>query len=223
MAIKRYSRRSYRKKPTYRRKYARRMKRTMRGTNAPVVSFKRTMWMHNWQFSAAATTNFWRYYNVNMDNLPNLAEYQALFDQYRVNGVRLQFRPKWDSADAGPSGSSGQSMIYATIFKDPLSILTPIGTYSTTNFNTFLENANGRVVTKQCNKPFSIYYKPYTPSADIATNGRFLKTPWLSLANATSALQRGFHIFLNDANFAANTTLSFDVILTLYFQTRGNK
>lgn len=222
MAIKLRSRRSYRKKSMYKRKYTRRMKRTG-GTNAPPVSFKRTVWMHNWQFGAAATTNFWRYYNVNMDNLSNLAEYQALFDQYKVNGVKLQFRPKWDGADAGPSGSSGQNMVYATIFKDPLSILTPTGTYSTATLNTFLENANGKITTRQCNKPFSVYYKPFTPSADIASNGRFLKTPWLSLANATSALQRGFHVFLNDSNFSANSTLSFDVILTLYFQCRGNK
>lgn len=221
-----YRRRSYRKKkPSYKRKrYTRRLKRTPTtvGFGKP-VSFKRTVYLSNWAFSSVSTNGFWRYNFMTFDAITNASEYKALFDQYKINGVKFQFRPRWSGADAQQTATPGQNMVYASIYHDPESDITPSGTYTSTTFNTFLENANGKVRTVKCDKPFSVYFKPAVPDSGMVTNGRYLRSPWLSCLNASGLGHRGFHLFLNDANFSASSSITFDIIATVYFQMRGSK
>lgn len=212
-----------RKRATTRRMY-RRSRLTRRSpAYGPVTSFKRTVYLSNWAFSSVSTSGFWRYNFMTFDAITNSAEYKSLFDQYRINGVKFQFRPRWSGADAQQTATPGQNMVYASIYIDPESEITPAGTYMSTTFNTFLENANGKVRTVKCDKPFTVYYKPAVPDSGMVTNGRYLKSPWLSMTNATSLGHRGFHLFFNDANFSAASSITFDIVATVYFQCRGNK
>lgn len=193
----------------------------------PQVSLKRTFWAEYWPFGTASVDNFWRYYTPAISTLPNLAEYQALFDQYKVNGVKLTLRPRWtgfDGADGTTSGTTNKPLQNVHYIIDPLSQITRSGTYSSATFNSFCEHGNVKTVTG--NRTISIYFKPkHNEDAGTGiTNAKLVGPSWLSLASATTVVNQGVHIFLQDPNFAnAGAGWGYDVFFTFYMQLRGMK
>lgn len=192
----------------------------------PTLSLKRTFWYEYWSFGTATVDNFWRYYQPPMAILPNLSEYSALFDQYKINGIKITLRPRWTGFDGADTTSTASNKPLQSVhyIVDPLSQITRAGTYGASTFNTFCENGNVKSVVGV--KPINIYWKPmHNEDAGTGiTNARLVGPRYLSFASATNVQQNGVHIFLQDPNFAnAATGWGYDVFFTYYFQVRGMK
>lgn len=192
----------------------------------PSVSLKRTFWFEYWSFSTASIDGFWRFYQPTMATMPNLSEYTALFDQYKINGVKVTLRPRWtgaDGSDATTAGTTNKPLQSVHYIVDPLSQVSRSGAYTSSTFNSFCENGNVKSV--QGIKPIDIYWKPmHNEDAGGTSTARFVGPRYLSLKDATAVQQSGVHIFLQDPNFAnAGAGWGYDVFFTFYFQLRGMK
>lgn len=226
MAIRRYKR-SMRK-----RGYKRRLRRTMgRLVKSPrfnnVLNVKRTFWLENWSLSTVATSNFWRYYTFTLAQLPSYTEFTNIFDTFKLRGVKVTFRPRYDSfsgentTDTTLPGITNQAGNYVHVINDPYSTVTPSGTYTTTNLNSFLENGN--VKTHNGNRPFSFYVRPcvdsYVSGSSTASRKR---SPWMQTNNAPQ-VHNGAHIFLQDINMTGTSGNSYDVFYTFYLSFKNLK
>lgn len=184
----------------------------------PKLAIKRTQYMGSWQFATTTTNDFWRYVTMDTSWINNFAELAAVFDEYKVNGIKVTYRPRYDTVQVGQGPQA-----YAHVLIDPASTLIPLGTYSSANLNTFLENQG--VKTYTLNRPFSIYYKPRVMdqvqgggTAAVASLPKYIRT------TETAVLFRGYHIFLQQNNMAAtNANVILDVFVTVYATLRNLK
>lgn len=211
-------RKTYRKRPT--RKYGKRMTKRMSTIkrSTPTIRVARKFFTSTWNWGTASTVDFWRYYIIKPSDMPNWGEYSAVFDEYRINAVKVTFLPRYDSVDA----SSSTVVPNAHIIIDPASTMIPSGTYTSANLNTLLENSGVR--TKRLNKPVSVYFKPKIAiqafggaTNVLQTSTKFLKT------NDTSVDYRGFHIFVQPTNFDTPTNCKLDVFYTYYVTFRNTR
>lgn len=115
--------RRYRRKPAYRRK--RIMKRPgARVTN--VHAFKRKVVLGNVTAynNGGVTTNAATAFSFKLSDLPQYTDFTALFDQYKITGVKLDFIPfadnvSWEVASNGASISApGGPLMIATDYDD---------------------------------------------------------------------------------------------------------
>lgn len=188
--------------------------------------------------STTATSNFWRYQTVSLDsgfqqfdvggttltNLTNLAEYQALFDEYKLSAYKVTLIPKFvDYAQQqGIAYNSTALVPYICIVKDPQSKLVPTGVWSATTLNTLLENG-GKIY--RADRPINIYMRPkvteqYGSGADRYVSPKFTD---LSSAAGTSMPHRGFHMFVFVGTWvsAQMANLAWDVRTTYYLKFKN--
>lgn len=211
-------------KPKRRRGQRRRLvPRTLRAAIRP-LHIKRTYYNGSWTWGNAATSDFWRYYAFTTAQINNFAEIANVFDEYRINGIKVTFRPRYDSVtNPSAAGTLTQPQAYAHILVDPASTLLPSGTYGSTSLNTFLENQGVR--TKTLNRPFSVYFKPKVQDQLLGggTATRVVKPTYLKTTE-TGVDHRGFHIYLQQNAFATgNTNIVLDVFFTFYLSLRNLK
>ena len=190
-----------------------------------VVSFNRTFYYENWTPSTATTAGFWKYYGFRLNQLPNYTEITALFDRYKINAIKVTFRPRFDNfagndtTDTTLPGVTAQGTTMMHIIADPDSIVTPSGTYTIGTLNSFLEN--GSVKTHDGTKPISVYFRPKvnrTVGAEDA--GSRIRAPWHT---ATNVSHFGFHAFMQDVNMTGTFNQSYDVFVTYYMMAAGLK
>lgn len=207
------ARRAYKR----RRAMTRRIPRAPRAPRAPGVMLKRTNYVGNWTFGTATTNDFWRYLAYDMTSFNAFAEFAAVFDEYKVNAIKVTFRPAYDSTLPDTVGIQA----YAHTIIDPGSTLLPSGTYNSTALNIFLQNDG--VKSKTLNKPFSVYYKPKVLDQVFSTGtaGALRSSPWVRTTE-TGPVYRGFHMFLQQNNFGtANTQVKLDMFVTYYISFRN--
>lgn len=238
MAVKRRrpsGRRTRRPYKRARRSYKRRGMKYRRGRGRiAMLSVKRTCWVGSFTPSTAATTNFWTYQKPTLgsafaDNsgaltgLSNLAEYTPLFDQYKINGIRLHFKPRfmnYNLDQLNPTiGVSLKDMPYVSVIMDPKSNVLPTGAYTAATINTFLEQGN--VKTRRADKPFSVYLKPMVVEQFGGGANRYIRFPWTDSSN-TTVPQLGYHLFFHNQNFATAFN-TYDVFATYFLQWKGMK
>lgn len=185
----------------------------------PGFMCKRVLYNGSWTFSTASTAGFWRYNAITTGQINNFTELAALFDEYKICGVKFTYRPRYDNVDAASATTSPQG--YALINIDPTSEIVVTGAYSAATENGFLEQAVN-VRTKSLSRPFSIYYRPKI--SDTVTSGNaYQNAPWLSVTS-TATLHRGFHMFLHVNNLSTSSTnLVLDEFITVYVRMRGRK
>lgn len=215
-------------KKTYRKKRAYRKKRSMNIVRRSKMRFasaklhlKRSNYIGNWAFSTALTSGFWRYFSVTMANYNNFAEMAAVFDEYRVNAIKLTLRPRYDSVEASSTASFPQAYLHYIV--DPGTTLVPSGTYASGTLNTFLENDN--VKTRTFNKPVNIYFKPKASDQLFGggTASRVVKGGWIKTTE-TAVDFRGVHLFIQGNNFAnVGTQCQIDQFVTFYCSFRNPK
>lgn len=224
-AYARRSRRPFNARPLKRRRVMRRRSAGYMSTRRPGIprtpkmTFKRTMFIYNWTMATTTTNDFWRYFEPNLSDLPDLSQYQDIFDEYKINAFKYTFRPRYDTTTSGNSSSIPQA--YAHIIKDPGSTVSPSGLYGSATLNSFL--ANGNVKSYTLNRPFSVYMKPRVyQEMSASTTGLQLAKPRFFRIGDTLIRHRGFHIMLQQNNFGTvNTQVQLDVYLTLYLTMRG--
>lgn len=186
------------------------------------VSVTRTFWREAWLPTATSTNDFWRYYAPTMAMLPSVAEFAAVFDQYKINGVKITLRPKSDNFAGNDNTVAGTIRALSNVhyLVDKYSNVTPTGIYSSATCNAFLEN--GKVKSLQGTQPVEIYFKPAIANTNQGISDSERTGPkWLSLANSQGVLQNGVHVFIQDFNFANSQTQAYDVFFTYYMQFRG--
>lgn len=191
-----------------------------------ILSVKRTFHAGTWAWATTSTAGFWQYYTAQFNQLPNVAEYKALFDLYKISAVKFTFRLNIDGVNpsdvAGATGG-GMGMVHYII--DPSNNFTPTGTWSQATLNSFMEL--GSVRSRDMTKPFSIYFKSMI-SNDVTgslTNGQPMRPPYIR-TDSDNVAHNGVHVFLQPSNAFATTPtfrVTFDIFMTFYLRLKGNK
>lgn len=192
-----------------------------------LVSFKRTVILSpGWTWNTTTVAGFYRRITPALNLLPNFNEYQALFDEYRMNAIKITFHPRFQGTQSDTfAGAPSQNQFYMTTSIDKRSDpqFVPSGLYSSTTYNQMLEYQD-KVKTFQCSKPFSVFIKKPTIQATVSTGNTKMKNPgWLSILDAGDMNWNSLWCFFHDYNFLGNNNASFgvDIQYTFYFQCRG--
>lgn len=225
MAIKRMApqriRRPYKKRRIMRRKPA--VPRGIR-QRPGVLAVTRKFYTGPLQFSTASTAGFWNYVTVTAGTLPSFSEFSNVFDEYRILGVKVEYRPSYDTTIIPTgAGTNSQPEAYLHVLVDPASTLIPSGTYTSTNLNTFLENQGVR--TYKANRYIKFFFRPKVADSleGGSTSTRQFKMPWTKTTN-TGVVLRGYHTFIQVNNFnTTNTNISLDTFLTYYMMFRNTR
>lgn len=219
----------YRKRTYPRRKRTYKKKRTMnisrpRMVKSPTVLIKRTFRATNWTPGVAVVSDFWKDVTFRLNQLPSASEITSLFDQYKLAGVKVTFRPRYDSfagndtTDTTLPGITNQGGCDIHVIVDPNNDTLPSGTYTSTNLNTFLEN--GRVRTYSGHKPFSVFCKPKVQKDIQGITGALRTRSWIQ-SSQTAITHHGFQAFVADPNMTGNFGQSWDLFYTYYLACRG--
>lgn len=157
-------------------------------------------------------------YTFRAGNLPNYSAYQALFDQYRINAVKLTFTPYWDNNDLGQQGSTtvaAMPRVYTIIDRNG------IGPGSIATEDLMLEYGNCRQITRP-GQPFSIYIKSPGIETDVEVSGvgvpamtmykKFLDT------NTGTVDHFGCAIGWIQPGVTGTTSFNYHVVATYYLQ-----
>lgn len=212
------------KKRTIRKTRKRWIKRSIPRTinpNSAMVSVKRTWYSGSWQLSTTGTTDFWRYFEPTIagasslnPGFNNFAEFASVFDRYRVNGIRLTFRPRFDNVAAPVTGATPLITVlpYITTKIDPQTTLNPTGTYGSGTLNTLFEHGGK---TRKITNSASVYFRPQIAlPTNVGGGVIYRKAPYLS-TSTTSIPMRGAHVYLHTNNFSAGTAMQ-DVLVDVY-------
>lgn len=184
-----------------------------------------------WQFQTVSLNNGLFQYNATptrLTGLTNVSEYAALYDQYRLRAVKFEFLPKMGAivqtqvVGATPATTSAFQPPRVCIIKDPMSTITPSGTYSSGTLNTLLENG-GKIY--RADRKFSVYLRPKIVEQYGTGATRYVSPMWTSTDAAGLAMEhRGFHMFLFRNNFdTSSADFAFDVFTTYYLQFKNPK
>lgn len=195
-------------------------------SGSKVMFLKRTFRALTWTPDTASTAGFWRNPGYTLNTMPSATDVTNLFDQYKINGVKVTFRPRYDNfagndtTDTTAPGVTNQGTCDVHCIVDPYCQLTPSGTYTNTNLNVFLEN--GKVRTFSGTKPFSIFVKP-TVDLDIAgITGARRGRSWVSTLQG-GITHYGAQFFVADPGLTGNFNQAWDVYFTYYIACRGIK
>lgn len=220
-----------RARPARPRKYRRVMRMIPRKVAPGALQVTRTWWSGNWSPNNVSTSDFWRYITVNLGACPNVAEYTALFDSYKILSVTFILRPRYDgfngdnTTDTTLPGVTNQGATRVHVLIDPKSTVSPSGTYTSSTLNTFLEQGS-KVRTYSGNRPVTIPVRYPVFIDDIngtaASTYKSTKTTWFSTAN-TGITIRGAHIFMQDVNLTGVFGQSFDIFTTMNMAFRNPK
>lgn len=161
-----------------------------------------------------------------LSQLPDYSEFTNLFDQYKVNGLKYEFIPRFNSIDqTAATGGEFYSAIDRTDNDAP------------TTLNQMLEYQSIRKTP--LTRKHVRYFKPGVPTAiyptvDDPVSGSVFPiaaavklSPWISTdasnsgSNSTQIEHLGLKFFCNQTNATANTTM--DVICTAYLGMRTVK
>lgn len=188
-----------------------------------VLRVARKFWLTQWTWGTTTTNDFWRYVVFTPANIPNFAEYAAVFDMVRINALKFTYRPRYTDVEAAGAGpTTGTPTAYAHVIVDPESTLIPSGVYGSGTVNTLLENT--RAKTYGLHRPFSVYYKPKVMfQVDGSGSATAVRTPpWLRTSD-TSTVHRGHHMYIQQNAFSAsaNANIQLDVFVTVYMTLKN--
>lgn len=234
MALKKFTKRNVRKRNVTKRKAF--MKRVPRKIPMNSLKVKRTWYAGQVVPSTTTTANFWSYVTPSLNSagtiattalsaVPNLTEYTSLFDSFKINAIKLTFRPRnvdFNLSQTNPStGTTYSDVPYVSYLIDPYSTLSPSGTYSIGTFNNFY--AEGKAKTIRGDKEFSIYWKPKCQEQFGSGALRYIKPRYAATdTNGNTMPFRGVHLFFHSYNFTGVFN-QYDVYATYYMTFKGQK
>lgn len=152
-------------------------------------------------------------FSFTFNQLPNCAFYGAVFDQYRIIGIRVDFRPTSNAGGLNAAPVTGIEDIYTSVDYDDVNPLNTRPACLTANATPHPE----------CGKPFHVYWKPRTAGfqyiSAIATGYSSNLGDWIDMANQ-NVLYYGLKVH-KEANGNAAGTIMCRMTVTLYFQCRN--
>lgn len=192
------------------------------GLRGPKLVMKRTLYAGAWTYGTATTNDFWRYQTFTAgSHINNFAELANVFDSYKINAIKQTWRPRYDNVDAASAGAN--TTVYAHVIKDPDSTtLVPTGVQGSGTLNGFLEQGD-RVKTFNCMRPFSVYFKPKIRAEGLGGDTQTMVSPKYLKTTNTTAVHRGYHMYLAPNNFSAAPNLILDSYITVYFSMKDLK
>lgn len=156
------------------------------------------------------TTTFLQSYAFDLQQVGgNLAAFTTLYDQYKINKVKIQFVPKFNVSDIDAAGTTGGNlaMVATCIDYDDDSIPGAIGD--------ILERQNAKL---HRTKVFSRILKPcvnFNVSTGITAGVSTRQSPWLD-TNSTAVPHYGVKIGITGTQVQQN----YDIICTYYLSFR---
>lgn len=159
-------------------------------------------------------------FNFALGNLPNAGELTSVFEQYKINAVKLTFIPNFTGADA--TGASGgmylmQPRVYKLIDKDGFQAARLV------TESAMLENSAVRLVNNPM-RTFSIYCSKPCAQFEVASTIGFAQaapkpSPWLDCENY--AVQHSGIALGIAAVGASSAVFQYQVIATYYMAFKG--
>jgi len=208
-----------------RRRVRPRMSRVSRGVRGGAdFVLKRKVYIGQLGFSPASTTGFWRYLTTNVADMPSYGEYTSIFDEYKITGLKMEFRPQFNSFDNDdlPSANFLAMGSFHTAV-DTQSHTVPSGTFNNTTLNVFLEQAKNIKTWKQ-SQVASVFLRP-SVSRQIAggtLTGTNIPAPWIK-TNQTLVDHYGVHTFMQPFSVNGSALMFYDYFITYYVKFRGSR
>jgi len=178
----------------------------------------------NWAYASGATSGFWRYQTFTAAGISDWSEFRNVFDEYKINGIKVEFRPRYDGVDI--AAVTGSNLLGTThVIVDPASAVTPTGVPGPGSLNYFLQQAQ-TVKSYASDKVFSYYVKPKIETQVFGGGlaGQLKYAGWLKCDGAENVVHRGAHVYIQPYN---NNILlgniGYDMFVTYYMQFRGNR
>lgn len=205
----------------YRRTGAKRTARMSRSVvSNSLVSIVRRYYVGQWTPTVSLGWNSTNY-SFRLNNIPTYTEFTNLFEQYRINAVKLTFIPEWigglDQNNAYMSSTGGSPFIssprlYTLIDKD--------GDPQTNTEDRMLENSKARLI-KAPHRPFSIFVRKPCAQFEVATSLGFSgaapkASPWLDCDNY-GVNHFGCAIGAQ-VNGSATASMPYRIVATYYMQ-----
>lgn len=226
--------RRYRRRYAPKRKYARKRRpmaarRRRAVLNRQVHSFKRTAFIS--QITASKVSgvqqNINGAYAFSLDMLPGVAEFTSLFDQYKINAVKIQFIPGTTQTtnsvlDPNPTSSNitGAAMCYnrfhSVIDYDDTTLL---GSEAAALEYGSLKSSRG-------DRGHTRYLKPKVVQDIFRTGGATGKRPignqWID-CNNTDVPHYGLKVWMDAPDSPTNIAITYNVYVTMYFQCKNTR
>lgn len=180
-------------------------------------------YQENWAFSPLTTAGFWRYFTFTANQINDWSEFRNVFDEYRINGIKVEMRPCYDSVDLSivtPSTLLGS--VHVAV--DPISTYVPIGVPGPGSLNLMLQQAQS-VKTYKSDQVVKYYVKPKIMRQVFGggTAGETTASTWLKCDGSEAVPHRGVHVYIQPYNWLTPTTINYDIFVTYYMQFRGNR
>jgi hypothetical protein len=162
-------------------------------------------------------------YTFTMSAVPNLNDFQGLFDEYKINRIKIEFTP----SDKVNTGSGNIPVIYSVIdFDDSLNLSSP---NNALEYESCTKNSVTRYFKKYWTPRIANLYGPvanYQLTTAIVASQPVIPTgsiraPWLNLNNAASLSVQHYGVkTLLFYPVATTQQFSYNIDVTYYFVLR---
>lgn len=220
MAYKRKSARA----PARKRKYARRAP-IPRAVRSQQLSCVRRQFLENFTVSRAlGWTN--TVFTFRLSDLPNYGEFTSLFEEFRINAVRLQFLPQGTSIDT-PQNSANYAAGNSWMYRPRIyTLVDKDGDSNTSTEANMLQCGAARLVPNSVS-PFSIYIKNPAIALETQTSLGFSAAvsksrQWIDTKNY-GVNHFGCAVGGLIPDGSASMSYQYGVVATYYLQFRGTQ
>jgi len=181
----------------FRRKMVRRKKRT---TTTRVFTCNQTVVPS--LISSSNTIGVETNYSFALSDIPQVATFTALFDQYRINKITAKFFPRGDNNPSGSTNASKSTIFYMCTDSDDIGSIGSAGILQRANLK-YDSAVKPRTITFVPRAANTVYNTP------LAAYGIAKPGMWLDIAT-TSVPHYGLRTYLGTT--ASNSDISYDVI-----------
>lgn len=193
-----------------------------RAIKSNLVFIKRKQLVGVWNISTTYSSNN---YVFQLDDLPNYTEFTNLFEQYKINAVKLTFLPSYTGSDANQATANAAGgavfqfapRIYTMVDKD--------GNPTIGTENAMLQRNDCRMIANPY-KTFSIYIRKPAVQFEVGSGLGFAQaapraSPWLDCDNyAVNHHGAGVGGVLPSGS-SATAGLQYQVVATYYMAFKG--
>ena len=189
---------------------------------SPVFTVKRKVFVGTYTWSSAFVSGFWNYIRLMLQDVPNYQEYTSVFDEYKIAGLKYEFRPQYD---AYTSASVTQNLGALHLSSDQASSVVPVGIYGGATLNTFFESCQN-VRSYKADQVGTLYIRNPKVQEQVTGSTSFgveRSAPWIKTDSA-QVKHGGVHAFQQTYS-PSNGTIgpSYDFYVTFYMHFRGNR
>lgn len=188
-----------------------------------IHKYKKEAFTESWNFGTTVASDYVRPYNPTFGDIPGSTQFTAIYDQYRIDKIKVTFYPNNEGNITGNNNAgttNNNNQFYMTMGRQYGINLPSTGLYSRANLNSNMEELQD-LVTVMLDQPRSFTFKPRI----ITNDEKELKyCPWISITNTTLPMI-GMTAFMHDFNFENKNGQKFgvDVKFTIWYSCKGTR